>query len=510
MLWFKRLVARFFPPRTSPLPAVQKRRGIFPSVLRKAQVQTKPSAQHIMFPLEPPKLLAGVLPKDKATEVIGMDSARVYEFARSYGDGGVEGFPGYPYLAALATRAEYRAFAATISTEATREWIVLNSSETAGEETKAKVTEITQQLTKLGLQQVVQSVAEHDSYFGRGQILIDIKGHQRDKPLILSPKTIAKRTTPDGEIGLVVKAVEPYWTTPVSYNAIDPGAPNFYKPDMWFMLGQPVHATRLLTIVTRPVPDLFKPAFNFSGISMSQLAEPYVNNWLRTRQSVSDLINNFSLTILATRMDQELQGGDDEPTPENDGTNLIARADLFTALKSNKGVMLIDKETEEIVQVNTPLSGLDKLQAQAQEHMCSVSRIPAIVLTGISPTGLNASSEGEIRVFYDWVMAMLEANYRDPIDTVIKIVQLMMYGSIDPDIIFTFNPLYQMTPKELADIRKTNADAAGAYIDRGVIDSQEERERLARDPESGYQGLDINKEIEAPQEEEEGDADNEK
>jgi hypothetical protein len=40
-------------------------------------------------------------------------------------------------------------------------------------------------------------------------------------------------------------------------------------------------------------------------------------------------------------------------------------------------------------------------------------------------------------------------------------------------------------------------------IDRGVIDAQEERERLARDPESGYQGIDISKEIAPPDEAEE-------
>ena len=44
---------------------------------------------------------------------------------------------------------------------------------------------------------------------------------------------------------------------------------------------------------------------------------------------------------------------------------------------------------------------------------------------------------------------------------------------------------------------------AGNYIDRGVLDAQEERERLARDPESGYQGIDVEREITPPSEEEE-------
>ena len=236
-----------------------------------------------------------------------------------------------------------------------------------------------------------------------------------------------------------------------------------------------------MTVITRPLSDLLKPAFNFSGMSLSQLAEPYVDNWLRTRQSIADLINNFSITSLATDMNQVLQGGD--------SGDLFARATLFTAMRSNKGLAVLNKDTEEIQQVNTPLSGLHELQAQSQEQMCSVSRMPAVILTGISPSGLNASSEGEIACWHDWVAANQEAYYREPIETILKVVQLSLFGEINPNIEFTFVPLKQMTQAELADIRAKNAATAVSYIGAGVLDPAEERERLARDPESGYHGL---------------------
>jgi Protein of unknown function (DUF1073) len=49
------------------------------------------------------------------------------------------------------------------------------------------------------------------------------------------------------------------------------------------------------------------------------------------------------------------------------------------------------------------LQDLDWLLAQSQEQISSVSRIPLVKWTGISPSGLNASSEGEIRVYYDLI-----------------------------------------------------------------------------------------------------------
>ena len=452
------------------------------ATLDKAQI--KPQTKSYTYPVEPPMLAPGVVPNGEKP-LVAMDSGP-YDYARSMSGMCAEwiGFPGYPYLAMLSTRAEYRMFAQSIATSLTREWITLNSTDTAGDDTKAKITELTQAITDLKLRDVIRSAAEHDSYYGRAQILLNIEGHDLSLPLILSDKTISK----DSKFS--VRAVEAMWTTPSAYNAIDPSKPDFYVPSKWFMLGQEVHSSRLLTIVTRPVTDMLKPAFNFGGMSMSQLAEPYVDNWLRTRQSVSDLINNFSIVVLKTSMDQVLQGGEG---PAADGTDLFNRVELFTLTRSNRGVMVIDKDKEELEILNVPLSGLAELQSQSQEQMCSVSHIPAVELLGISPTGFGNVAEGEMRSQDNWVTAIFEAYWRSPIETILKVLQLIKYGEIDPDITVTFNPLYQMTPKELAEIRTADATTDGAYLDRGCVDPLEVREKLARNPESGYQGLDITK-----------------
>jgi uncharacterized protein len=455
--------------------------------LAKAQSVDRPK-----YPIKIPVLPPNVVPEGQKSG-IAMDTY-THQFPAAFFDGSVEGFPGYTQLSFLATRAEYRAMAGALSTELTREWITLNSSETGGDATKDKVTKLTKKLEEIGLQQVIQRAAEHDALFGRAQIFIDIKGQENKRalPLKVSPKTIAK----DSFLG--VKTVEAIWTTPVSYNAMDPAAKDFYKPSAWFMLGQRVHSDRLLTIITRPLPDMLKPAFNFGGMSLSQLAEPYVNNWLRTRQSVADIINNFSITALKTSMDEVLTDGED-------GDDLFKRAALFTATRSNKGLMILDKEREDLVQINAPLGGLHELQAQVQEHMCAVSRLPAIILTGISPGGLNASSDSEIKTFYDWISAQQEAYWRAPIETILQILQLSMYGAIDPDITFSFDPLFQMSEKELSEIRTADATAAQTYVGMGAVAAEEVREKLARDPESGFQGLDLSMVITDPN----GDEDDE-
>lgn len=463
------------------------------AALRRATEDTP----RIHFPIKAPVILPGVVPKGEIVPVeqgvaLAMDAMPGQELgSQLYAYNNIEGFPGYPYLMLLALRPEYRNMAMALATELTRKWITFNSTDTDDEGTKEKITAIDQEFTLLGVQHIIRKAAEHDALYGTGQILVNIKGADVKTPLIADPRTIKKGSL-EG-----FKNVDPIWTTPLMYNSLTPSQPDFYKPSSWWVMGQHWDATRLLVIITREVPDIFKPAFNFSGMSLSQLAEPYVNNWLRTRQSVSDLINNFSIVVLKTAMDQVLTGGDD-------GSNLFARIKLFTATRSNKGVMALDKEREELEQIAVPLGGLHELQSQALEQLCVVSREPATVLTGITPSGFGNVAEGEVRIWYDYIHAQQEAFYRKPVEMMLNLVQLHLFGEIDSDITFEFNPLYEMTEEQLSTIRVNDSIRAGNLIDRGILDAQEERERLARDPDSGYQGIDVEKEIAPPDEAELG------
>lgn len=439
------------------------------------------------YPIKAPEILPGVVPAGKKAPVqVAMDAASpIYSPNANVGN---VGFPGFQYLATLATRSEFRQMSSALATEMTREWLrftCVSDDDNGAAQEKIKVIE--EEFERFKVRDVIHAAVTHDAMFGRAQIFFDVRGADRSTPMILDPRTV-----PPGSFN-GVRSVEAVWTTPSAYNALDPIAPDFYRPSHWWMLGQDVHASRLHTITTRPLPDILKPAFNFAGMSLYQLAEPYIDNWLRTRQSVSDLLFNFSITALKTDMSQALMAGMDD-----NQMDIIARAQLFTANRSNQGLMLLDNEKEEIVQINTPLSGLHELQAQAQEHMCATSRMPATVLTGIQPSGLNASSDGEMRAWYDWIRAQQQAYWSDPIRTILWLVQLSKFGEIDHSISFEWNPLYQMTEKERSEIENNQATRDSAYLDRGVLSAEEVRRALAGNPLNTYNGIDVEDVPEAP------------
>lgn len=393
-------------------------------------------------------------------------------------------FPGYPYLTELAQRPEYRRFAETLAMEMTRKWIKVSAVDDDDDTKQSIINGINDELDRLQVRDMFRQCIEMDSFFGRAHLYIDTGqtnnreelkksiGNGRDK---LSQLKVTK-----GSLRRL-KSVEPVWTYPTNYDSIDPLTDQWYEPDTWFVMGKEVHKTRLLKFVGREVPDLLKPAYSFGGLSMSQMAMPYVNNWLRTRQSVADIIHAFSVFVLATDMSQTMQEGDD----------LFERVDFFNFVRDNKGTMLIDKDSEEFQNVSASLASLDALQAQTQEHMASVSGIPIVKLLGIQPAGLNASSEGELRSFFDWVAAMQEKMLRPHLTTIIDMCMLNLYGKVDDSITFNFEPLWSLDEKGMAEVRSIEAETGVKLIESGVISQEEERKRVAADPESEYSSIEV-------------------
>lgn len=455
---------------------------------------------------KPPK---GVIPEAIEQGILAMDStpySSLNDSFQGYTYGYPDTFPGYPYLSTLAQKPENRKMVGTLAEEMTRKWVKLK---TVGDDDKSdRVQKLYEAMEKFKLKERFREAAEHDGYFGGGQIYIDVQSVKSvsawtddvelQSKLFLSDKKIKKGSLK----GFTV--IEPVWTYPGVYNTDNPMSPDFYKPTEWFVMGKTVNASRMIDFVSRQVPDLLKAAYNFRGLSLTQIAEPYVNNWLRTRDSVSDMIHSFSIPVLGTDMQSVLSGGGAE--------TLIYRLEMFNQCRDNRGAFAKNNnstEPETVEFVNAPLTGLDSLQSQSQEHMAAVSSIPLVKLLGITPSGLNASSEGEIRVFYDYIHALQQILFKDNLKRALDIIQLSEFGDIDPEVTFEFEPLYEMSEKEKAEIRKIDADADAVYITNSVLAGNEVRQKLADDPDSPYHSLDLSDDLEIDEDYEEDDEEGE-
>lgn len=404
---------------------------------------------------------------------MAMDDAlpAAWGFSQANAIGPGVAFLGFPYLAELAQISEYRIPAESLSQEMTRTWIKLKNLGKGDK--KAKLEQLDKAINKFKVRELCREAALKTEQFGRSHIFISVDGQDDDVTRQLPLTKIDK-----GKLK-AFRCIEPYWLTPYSWNSTHPERPDFYKPQSWFVLGRKTHHTRLCTFIFREVPDLLKPAYDFAGISITQLMMPYVNRWLRTAKNVNDLINIFSIVTLATDLQTLLQNP----------TEFVKRLQTLAQGRDNRGVLAINKDTEELTINDASLASLDKLQAQAQEHMATPGRMPLIKFFGIVPSGLNANSDGEFQSWYGYVGGMRCLGLDPHISRMLEFIQMNEFGEVDPDIGYEWESLYEPTPKEEGEMRKADAERDSGLIQDGVVDPDEVRTKLKNDPKSGYGDL---------------------
>ncbi len=395
-------------------------------------------------------------------------------------------FLGYPELAVLSQRVEYRQIVSTLAREATREWIEFAVSGEAPEDSgdddvKDRVKRLEDKLGAIGAQNAFTTVAEYDGFFGRGHLYIDT-GYADDPEELVKPLVPDKAKLSNGI--RYIKAVEPVWTYPINYESVNPLRPDWYNPTVWYVMGQNVHASRLLRFVGHEVPDLLKPAYSFGGLSLTQLCKPYVDIWLQTRRDVGQLINSYAIIALATDLTNAMSPGDG-------GMDFIQRLEAFNLARNNFGVLALNKGQEELTVNTISLAGLHELQSQSLEHLCTASGEPAIELLGVQPQGFNASSSGEIDAWERRVGAYQKRVFAEPLRVLIEYCQVELWGKIDPRISWKFKPLQLVSPLDRSTIQVNKANAHKVYLDANVVDAEEVRALIADDPDSGFDGIQV-------------------
>ena len=83
-------------------------------------------------------------------------------------------------------------------------------------------------------------------------------------------------------------------------------------------------------------------------------------------------------------------------------------------------------------------------------------------------------------------------------------MMLHLWGETDDDIEFVFEPLWSLNEKEMAEVKKIEAETDTVLIDHGVLSPSEVRTQLAADPDTRYAGLDVEEAPDLKEEEEQG------
>lgn len=265
-----------------------------------------------------------------------------------------------------------------------------------------------------------------------------------------------------------VKSLEPWLIAPLEVNTYDPTAEDYMKPKTWSVSSKGyIDASRILTVSFYPSTDLYKPLYNFLGISLCQFMKDHVKCAEIIRQSLADLFLRFRNVIIKTNLSKV--------NPQE----AVERVKIINQQSNNLGGIILASDEDYIENV-TSLSGLDQIQAQSFENMVISSRLPATKLLGISPNGFNSTGEFDLNNYYDEISGYQNNILKPILEEIIQIVILEKFET-DYKFTFEFNPLEKMNDLEQSDLTDKKINSLINLFNNGILTDEQVFEELQKE-----------------------------
>lgn len=186
-------------------------------------------------------------------------------------------------------------------------------------------------------------------------------------------------------------------------------------------------------------------------------------------------------------------------------SKVLGRLDIINQSKDLINGVVIDADhNEDYTRDSLQFSGMNGVADSMMIFLSGVCGIPVTRLFGRSPSGLDASGESDLKIYYDQVSAlqkiMLTPFLKRFIFYVDKYMKVLMQEDTqsmlqtarngvnknkakpkltrpltESDVSIRWNPLYQMTEEERAKAYFTNAEADTIYAQAGILSKEEIR-----------------------------------
>ena len=396
---------------------------------------------------------------------------------------GPQGFIGYATCAHLAQDGLMRLGVETLADEMVRRWgRVAGANEKDGEK-------LGNAMQRLRVRRVMADAAADAGYFGVGYVFIDTG--ERSPEELMAP-LFADPAKMHGHGISCLARLDPVLMSPGEYNAMDPLSRWYFKPRWWFVQGRRIHSSRIIRVVQNEPPFLLRPAYNFGGIPAVQMALDYLVHFTGTRESAARLLNKFSLTVMKSNLQGLMYQS------EGAESDLVRRLKYFAANRDNDGVMLVDKEEEDVIQLNTPLSGVTEIVRLGLEMLAAIWHQPVTKYLGISPGGMNATGESDMRNWYDYAASQQETMLGPGMCTLLELLQASELGRVDDSITWQWEPMWTPTKREQAETGKLAVDSAVQLVGAGIISQEQALAVLGADEESPWSKVEALQEEETP------------
>jgi phage-related protein (TIGR01555 family) len=299
-----------------------------------------------------------------------------------------------------------------------------------------------------------------------------------------------------------ITQVDPYWMAPMLNQeaSSNPASPTFYEPTWWQINGKRYHRSHLVIFRNDDLPDVLKPSYQYGGVPLPQKILERVYAAERVANEAPQLAQTKRTTVWQTDMAAFAAKGADA----------VAKLMEWVGFRDNYGVKLGDKDGDVFQQFDTSLADLDATIMTQYQLVAAIADVPATKLMGTSPKGFGASGEYEESSYREFLESLQTHDLTPLIE---RHYLLVMRSSVAPtlgiepvDVAVNWRPLDSPTAKEVAETNLIKAQVGAALVGSGAIASEDERQRVATDPSSGYPSLGARPESEDPEDRDDEDA----
>jgi phage-related protein (TIGR01555 family) len=274
--------------------------------------------------------------------------------------------------------------------------------------------------------------------------------------------------------------VDPYWCAPLldAESSSNPVSPHFYEPTYWLINNKKYHRSHLCVFINDEVMDFMKPSYIYGGVPLPQQIMERVYAAERTANEGPMLAMTKRTTIMKVNAAKALANKKD----------FDDNLHWWMGLRDNYQVKVIDKQDEDITQLDTALADLDKIIMNQYQLVSAIARTPSTKLLGTTPTGFNSSGDYESESYHEEAESVQDNDYRPLINRHHQLViKSHIGGKIAVDV--EFNPLDAPTEADRADTNLKKAQTFKLIFDMGAADAVDVNEVVRNDPTMGMSGI---------------------
>lgn len=337
-----------------------------------------------------------------------------------------------------------------VADDMTREWLHVTFD---GEELG---TTIEQAEKRFAVKRKINEAMKWSRLYGGAVIIIGTRDKSLAKPLDV--KNVRK-----GDLRYL-HVVDRWRLSPAGSLNRDLESPNFGMPDSYVLAESTVHVhhTRVLRFNGEKLPYFAWLRNAMWDDSVLQHVMDSLMNCDTTTQAIATMMFESNVDVVKS------EGLADVLAMKNGEAVLTKRFQVAAMLKSFNRMLLLDG-SESYEKKSNNFSNLDKIIQQFMIDVSGAADIPMTRLFGQSAAGLSATGDNDVRNYYDMVSAKQESELRPQLEYLYEVLVRSELGHMPDDFRFDFNPLWQLSDKEQADVEKTRAERDQIYVGLGVV-----------------------------------------